>query len=272
MIAAFLITFREILEASLIVATILSILTKLEFTSSKKTVWIAAGAALLSSVFLLVIGSIFGFEVQEIFEEHEALFEGIVMIVSALFITWAVFFLHKTFAQHKLTLLQKVRSTIQTNEQKALFLLVFTAVFREGLEIVLFLSTLFFSSQPIAIGTGFILGTGSAIVLSYLLFTTTIKMPIYKTFKATSILLILFAAGLLAHGFHELTEAKIIPEMANLPTITLYLLPEKNSIIGSVIRSIFGISRVMHSSELLLWCIYAFTMWNTVIRRIPTDN
>lgn len=267
MIAAFLITFREILEAALIVATILGILTKLGFTSSKRTVWIATGAAIVISILLLLTGSILGLKVQILFEQYEALFEGIVMMISAIFITWAVFFLHKTFAQHKLALLQKVRSTLQTNEQKGIFILVFTAVFREGLEIVLFLSTMFFSSQPSSIAAGFVLGTGSAVLISFLLFTAAIRLPVYQTFRVTSILLILFAAGLLAHGFHELTEAGIIPELTNLPTLTLFLLPEKSTLAGTTIRSVFGLTRVMHSLELLLWSGYAFTMWNLVLRK-----
>ncbi|PIV71264.1 hypothetical protein COW57_00440, partial [Candidatus Roizmanbacteria bacterium CG17_big_fil_post_rev_8_21_14_2_50_39_7] len=43
---------------------------------------------------------------------------------------------------------QKVRKSIEEQEQRGLFVLVFTAVFREGFEIVLFLSTIYLSSNP----------------------------------------------------------------------------------------------------------------------------
>jgi high-affinity iron transporter len=267
MLPAFLITFREILEASLIVATIVGILKKLGFSSSIRVVWLASGTAVLCSVILLSAGSLAGLEIHELFEKNEALFEGIVMIISALFITWAVFFLHKTFAHQKLALLQKVRSTLQTNEKKGIFLLVFTAVFREGLEIVLFLSTIFFSSQPLSIGTGVLLGTFAACLIAYLLFTATIRLPVYQTFRVTSVLLIFFAAGLLSQGFHELTEAGVIKDFFSFPTFTLFFLPKESSQAGSIIRGLFGISRSMASIELLLWSAYAFIMWNIVLRK-----
>src|SRR3989344_3077367 len=139
MLAALLITFREVIEATLIVATVLGILTKLRQTKSIKTVWLATLAATVVSILLLVGGSLLGLRIHQLYTgKTEELFEGIMMFTSAVFITWAVFWLHKYFARHKLALLQKVKSTIETEKQTGLFILVFTAVFREGFEIVLF--------------------------------------------------------------------------------------------------------------------------------------
>lgn len=267
MFPALLITFREILEASLIIATVLGVLKKLGFTQSMKTVWIGTIAAAFASIALLAGGSLFGVKVHDLFEANEALFEGTVMIISAFFMTWAVFFLHKTFAHHKLSLLQRVKTTMEKNEQKGIFLLVFSAVFREGMEIVLFLSTIFFSAQPLSIASGFLIGTILAVLLSYGIFSTSVRLPVYQTFRVTSILLILFAAGMLSHGYHELTEAHLLPELANLPTLTLFFLPAKTTIAGSLISGIFGVSRSMHSLELLIWSTYAFVMWQVVIVR-----
>jgi high-affinity iron transporter len=260
MLPALLITFREVLEAALIVATILGILTKLGHHQSIKTVWTATISALLVSVLLLAGGSLLGLKIQELFEAQEALFEGIVMIISAFFITWAVFFLHKTFGHYKLQLLQQVRQTMELNQKRGIFLLVFTAVFREGFEIILFLSTMFFSSRPIDILNGFILGAMIATIIAILLFKTTIKLPVFYAFRITSLLLILFAAGLLAHGYHELTEAGVISEIGFLPTLTFSFLPEKTSVLGSTIRAVFGLAKQMHTVEFILWSGYTLIM------------
>lgn len=272
MFPSFLITFREVLEAALIVATILSILTKLKYTNSIKTVWIATIIALVSSLLLLLLGSVLGLKIHEQFTgKTEALFEGVVMIISSIFITWAVFFLHKTFAHYKLTLLQKVQSTMETHEQKGIFLLVFTAVFREGFEIVLFLSTLFFSSKPLEIAGGFLAGTAIATSVALLLFKTTIKLPIFYAFRITSLLLILFAAGLLSHGYHELTEAGVMSEMTKLPELTFSFIPEKSTVTGSTIRAVFGIAKTMSTIEFLLWSGYTLLMTWVIFLR-PTIN
>ena len=67
MIPSFLITFREVIEASLIVAAILGILSKLGDKKGMRTVWWASGSAALVSSFLLIIGSLFGLRIQQIY-------------------------------------------------------------------------------------------------------------------------------------------------------------------------------------------------------------
>jgi high-affinity iron transporter len=269
MVAAFLITFREILEASLIIATIIGILSRLQHKQSIKTVWLATSCAIGSSLGLLILGSLFGLRINQLFEQYEALFEGVIMVISAFFITWAVFFLHRTFGHYKLVLLQKVRSTMEKNSQRSIFLLVFTAVFREGFEIILFLSTSFFSNQPFEIILGFGLGSLLALMMAFLLFRTSINLPIFYTFRLTSLLLILFAAGLLAHGYHELTEAGLLTYSFNLPSLTFHFIPEKSTFLGSVIRAVFGLGRTMHTIEFALWSGYTILMsWIIFIKPV----
>ena len=259
MLPAFLITFREVIEASLIVATILGILTKLHRGKSIKTVWMATGAASLLSVGLLVLGSLAGLKVQELYSGRtEELIEGILMIVSAGFITWAVFFLHNYFAAYKTHLLSKIKHTVENpNERKGLFILAFTAVFREGFEIVLFLSTIFLSDNPTSIFAGFAGGSIAGILVSIALFTATLRLPLYYAFKTTSVLLILFAAGLLAHGYHELAEAHIVPEFYKMTSV---LLPNSGTFSYDIIKAIFGLRKSMDVVELILFTSYILIM------------
>lgn len=259
MIPAFLITFREVIEATLIVATILGILTKLHQNKNIKTVWLATAFAALASVGLLLGGSLLGLKIQEIYEEYEPLFEGIMMVTSAIFITWAVFWLHKYFARQKLALLQKVKSTISQDSQLGLFVLVFTAVAREGFEIVLFLSTIYLSENPAQVLTGFGLGAAFGLIVAASLFTATLKLPVFRAFQASTVLLVLFAAGLAARGVHEFAEAGVIPEFAK---VTLAFLPAKGHIAGDVVKSIFGWSRSMDYLQLTVYASYiAFMRW-----------
>src|SRR3989344_3874712 len=266
MLPALLITFREVIEASLIVATILGILVKLKQNKGIKTVWIATGVATLASILLLGLGSLLGFKVQEIYTGRtEEFIEGILMITSAVFITGAVFFLHKYFSRYKVHLLRKLKETVEKQEQKGLFVLVFTAVFREGFEIVLFLSTIYFSSDPQSIFSGFIGGFIGGLLVSLALFGATLRMPVYLAFKTTSILLILFAAGLLARGVHEFAEAGMLPEIG---TMTLTFLPQKGTFTADMIKAIFGITQNMDLVQLTLYTSYTvFMCWYVFFRK-----
>lgn len=259
MLPAFLITFREVIEASLIVATILGILTKLNHKKSIKTVWLATGGAALLSIALLFLGSFAGVKIQELFEgKVEEIFEGTFMIISAVFITWAVFVLHNYFATYKTHLLSKIKSTVESPKaQKGLFVLVFTAVFREGLEIVLFLSTIFLSDNPSHIFSGFTGGTIAGLLVSIALFTATLRLPLFYAFKTTSVLLILFAAGLLARGYGELTEAHVVPEFH---TMTSVLLPTSGTFSSDIVKAIFGLQKTMDIAQLVLFASYILIM------------
>ena len=66
MLPSFLITFREVIEATLIVATILGILVKLNQHKNIKTVWMATFSAGIVSMGLLLAGSIAGLKIQEL--------------------------------------------------------------------------------------------------------------------------------------------------------------------------------------------------------------
>ena len=259
MLPSFLISLREVIEASLIVATILGVLVKLKQIKAIKTVWLATGVAAVLSILLLGIGSLIGLKVNELFESHEPYIEGSLMVISAIFITWAVFFLHNYFAQYKTRLLQKIKKKIEQEEQRGLFVLVFTAVFREGFEIVLFLSTIYFSSSPQSIFTGFLSGAAGALLIAYGLFTATLRLPVFYAFRITNVLLILFAAGLLARGIHEFAEVGMLPEIGKM---TFAFIPPKTTFVGDTLKAIFGITQKMDMIQLSFYSSYvAFMSW-----------
>ena len=266
MLPAFLITFREVIEATLIVATILGVLIKLGHRQSIRTVISATCAASVLSILLLGAGSLLGVKVKEVYTgATEEVIEGTLMITSAFFITWAVFFLHKYFGRYKTRLLSKIRNTVEREEQKGLFALTFTAVFREGFEIVLFLTTIYFSDNPIRIFTGFSFGIIAGLLISFALFSATLRMPVFYAFRASSALLILFAAGLLSRGIHEFAQVGFIPEIGKT---TLLFLPEKTTTVGEMIKAVFGLTKSMDSLQIALYTTYtAIMLWYVFLRQ-----
>lgn len=258
MFPTFLITLREVIEASLIVATILGILVKSKQERSIKTVWRAVSAAFIISFFLLVVSSFLGLQVRELYKKNEAYINGILISVSALFITWAVFFLHTYFLDFKLHLIHTIKKSIESREQNGLFILVFTAVFREGFEIILFLTSIYLSLRPQEIGLGFVMGLVGGILISFSIFKATVRIPFSSVLKVSSALLILFSAGLLARGVHEFAEVGFLPELAK---ITFSFIPPKGVFAADMLESLFGITQQMDLIQLTVYGIYLIGMF-----------
>ena len=117
----------------------------------------------------------------------------------------------------------------------------------------------------------------AAIFLGYLLFVGSIKINLKKFFNVTSILLILFAAGLVAHGVHELQEAGIIPIVlehiwdinpAVNPDGTYSVLHEKG-LIGSIFVSLFGYNgnpSLLEALSYFAYLILVFLLWKNIER------
>lgn len=253
MFPTFLITFREVIEAALIVSVIFGILGRLNQKGNFGVVWLAVFTAFILSVLLVTIGSIAGIKIHDTYEKYEEYIEGFFMILSVIFITWTVLFLHKYFLEKNLLFDKKLKKIVEKNEQRGIFFLVFTAVFREGLEIVIFLSTIYLSTNPKDVLTGFLLGVIIGLLLSFIIFKITQKLPITYALNVTNILLILFSAGLLIRGIHEFMEVKLIPEFGK---IALPFIPPDTTPIGGIIKSAFGITNEINVIQITLYILY----------------
>ena len=119
-------------------------------------------------------------------------------------------------------------------------MLAFVVVVREGIETVLFLfaATRVAESAVLFIIGGF-LGLGTAIAMGYGIYKGSSRLNLRTFFNVTSVVLIVFAAGLLAHGIHELQEAAIIPVMVEHVWDINHVLPEKSTF-GRFLTAIFG--------------------------------
>ena len=243
MLAAFVIMLRETLEAALIIGIISSFLVR---TNQKKYLIQVAGGSVVGVAASLLAAILFNRFSQGFSGKTEALFEGITMIVGALLITTMIFWMMNQYNIAK-DIEKQVSKRVSGNFRVGIFLLVFISILREGVESVIFLAALSFTTGGNNL-LGALLGMATAIVLGYFLFLGSLKISIKKVFTFTNILLILFAAGLVAHGVHELQEAGIIPIYIEHvwdinPAVAKegsYPLLHENGYIGSILKGLFG--------------------------------
>jgi high-affinity iron transporter len=253
MVAAFLITLREGLEAALIVGIVLSVLRRLDRSERAPAVWWGVLVAILASV----AGGIALNALGVAFEGRgEEIFEGVAMLVAAGVLTWMIFWMQRQSRGIKTSLEGEVKLATATGTSNwALFSLAFVAVVREGIETVLFLTAAAFGSTPEETLLGGALGLVVAGGLGWLIFVTGKELNLKAFFRATGILLLLFAAGLVAHGIHELQEANLFPVVIehvwNLNSIL-----DENSGLGSFLKALFGYNGNPSLLEVVAYVLY----------------
>jgi high-affinity iron transporter len=272
MIPSFIITFRETLEAALVVGIVLSYLYRVKQTKYNNVVY----AGVISGIVASIIGAIlFTILAGGFTGRTEEIFEGFTMLIGALLLTTMILWMMKQ--KH---IARELENKVATELTKAytfgLFSLVFIAILREGIETVIFLrAASFVSTSNNMIGA--LAGIIVAILLGYTMFLGSMKINIKKFFDITSILLILFAAGLVAHGVHELQEAQIIPTMVEHvwdinppvnPDGDYPVLHEKGHI-GSILKSLFGYNGNPSLIEVFSYFTYlvlVFVLWQNIER------
>jgi high-affinity iron transporter len=209
MLSALLITLREGLEAALIIGIILAYLSTTSNRQGFKPVWIGTSLAVLVS---LVAGAVIYFSVGRLEGRAEKIFEGIAMWTAASVLTWMIFWMRKQAINIKDHLHAQIQSALGSGSALGLLGLAFFIVVREGIETVLFVfAATRVAESAVLSAVGGIMGLGIAVVIGYSIYKGTSKLNLRAFFNVTGLLLILFAAGLLAHGVHEFHEAGIIP-------------------------------------------------------------
>lgn len=210
MLASFLLSLREGLEAALIIGVVLGVLLKIKRTDLNIVVWRGVGLAVLLSFFVAISLNLLGMEFEG---KGEEVFEGVAMLLAAGVLTWMILWMRNHGGTLKSEIEEQTNLATLGNGQKALFALAFLAVFREGIELALFLLAARLTSSPLQTLSGAVLGLFMATILGWVLFTSTMKLSLRGFFNATNILLIFFAAGLVGLGVHELNEAGVIPSV-----------------------------------------------------------
>lgn len=272
MIPEFIIGFRESLEAALIAGIILSYLAKTSQEKYNRVVYLGIIAGIIASIIGAFLFEAFagGFE-----GTAEQLFEGITMLIGAALLTTMILWMMKQ--KHiALELQQKVSEKISQAQKFGLFSLVFIAVLREGIETVIFLGAASFVSAGNNL-IGAFAGIILAIVLGYLLFVSAKKINIKKFFNVTSVLLVLFAAGLVAHAVHEFEEAGVLnPIVEHVWDINpaqnpdgSYPLLHENGVIGSVFKGLLGYNgnpSLLEALSYIAYLVLAFILWKNIER------
>ena len=206
MAAALLITFRETLEASLVVAITLTVLERIEQHRLHVAVWMGVLFGIVGSLVVAIAVRLF---FSTLPPHLHAIAEGATMLVAAALIAWLVFWVTKVRGQVREHVTQRATDHAGRQSWWGICAMSFFAVVREGTETVLFLQASFFQAQRVFSSAGAVLGVVLAVGLTALLFRGIHLLPLRWIFRVTSVLLLIFAITLLVGGIGELSEAGV---------------------------------------------------------------
>jgi high-affinity iron transporter len=258
MLPSLLLTFREGLEAALIVGIIFGILRQLGRHDLRRLAWTAVAAAAALSLALAVALQIAGAEFEG---RGEMLFEGTAMLLAVGVLTWMIFWMRRQARFFRARIEAEMRVAIRQGHHWALFSIVFLAVFREGVETALFLTAANVASgDDLSTFVGGVIGLAVAVLIGWAIYRGAARLNVRRFFDVTSVLLLIFAAGLFAHGLHEFEELGWLPALAE-EVWNLKPVLSDTSTVGSLLRVLVG----YNDDPTLLEVIGYLAYWGVVL-------
>ena len=269
--AEFIIVFREVLEASLVVGIIYLLLIKTNQTDQLPKLWLAVAASILASI--LVGYSVIQAKNALGNDSIRALFEGVFLYITALLIWYVIFWLSKHVSDRKI--LEDQATQALALSSWGIFLVVFFAILREGFETAVFLISSFSITGSFSY-VGFVVGAVMAIAIGYLIVQQGRKVNLKYIFKYTTLLLVFLSAGMVAYGTHELEEYLVKSDQIKKEEIYRpwdilqpindgdYHPMHDKGIIGVFLKGFFGYNSNPNVIELVLWIaalMFGMNMW-----------
>jgi high-affinity iron transporter len=271
MIPTFVIFLREGVEASMIVAILLAYLDQIDQRRHFRDVFLGVAAAMVvvfggGVAAYLVIKQYDGSTVQTVFET-------VTYLLAAAVLTYMTFWMQAHSRTMTADLQRRSEEALNGKARLGLGLLAFQAVGREGLETMVFtLAIVFASSNQAATpvhGRGLVLGAAAGLVVAlgvaYVIFRLGRRLNLGLFFRIIGIVLMVFAAGLLADAVENMQELGWLPFLDHQLWNTSAILNEDSSI-GDVFHSLLGYADHPTVLQAFVWVTFVAVTATLFIR------
>jgi high-affinity iron transporter len=254
--AALLIMVREGFEAALVVAIVFAYLRKLGRLDLARAVWAGVAVAVAISfgvgiVVRLTVGELEGAARMRAF--------AAIALAAAAVLTWMIFWMRRQSRLIKGDLEHKVDAALRSeNIGFALAGVALVAVVREGIEAALFLLAAGADESGVSVIAGALVGLAIASVLAYLVYWGGRKMPMKAFFTVTGVVLIVFAAGLVAKAVMFLQVSGDLGSfnLNGVYDLTSVRLLTNSSEFGKFLGAMFGWDPRPSIEQVVAWLAY----------------
>ena len=218
---SFLIILREGFEAILVIGAVAAFLIKTGHRERLKSLWIGGALAVVASAVTAVILSTI---LSAVPASRELIEGGTLLVAVAVLFSVSYWLISKVeAAKWQQFIREKVTNALEHGGGKALALVAFLAVYREGAETALFYQALFREGGAVVfpLGMGVVVGFAALIVIFTLFYRFGVRIPLRPFFSVTSALLYFMAFVFAGRGIKELQEGNFVTatRIPGFPTV-----------------------------------------------------
>ena len=256
MLPTFVIGLREGLEAALIVGIVAAFLRQ----QGRKDLlrWVFVGV--LTAVLLCVAAGVtLNVVSQELPQRQQEGMETVIGVLAIGMVTYMVVWMrrHSRGLKGQLEGMTADAMDGHSRAARAMVLMAFLAVLREGIETVVFLLAIFNTSSSTGADgpIGAVLGLVVALALGYGIYRGGVRLNLSKFFRATGLVLVFVAAGLVVNALHTAHEAGWL-NSGQGSTIDLTWLVRPGSVQASLLTGMLGVQPNPVVIEVIGWLVY----------------
>jgi high-affinity iron transporter len=224
---SFLIILREGFEAILVIGAVVALLIKTGHRERLRSIWLGIALGLVASLATAVVMKTLLAAMPASREIVEATTMLIAVVVLFSVSYWLISKVEA--AKWQKFIREKVNSGLEHGGGKALALVAFLAVYREGAETALFYQALFNEGPNVGVPLtlGIVAGFAVLAVIFTLFYRYGVRIPMRPFFAVTSILLYYMAFVFMGKGIRELQEGNVmritvIPGGPHVDTMGIY--------------------------------------------------
>jgi high-affinity iron transporter len=265
----FVIGLREGLEAALIVGIIAAFLGQEGRRDALRQVWIGTAAAVV-----ICIGIGVGLQLvsQDLPQRQQEGLETVVGAFAVAMVTYMIIFMRRHARDLKGDLEGAAASALASGSTRALVLMAFLAVLREGFETAVFLLATFHASgDATASWLGAVIGILLAVAIGYGIYRGGVRLNLARFFRVTGLVLVVVAAGLVMTAFRTANEAGWLT-VGQVQAFDLSWLVRPGTPLSSLFTGVLGIQPYPVWIEVIAWLAYLVPMIVIVVwpaRRRP---
>jgi high-affinity iron transporter len=193
-----------------------------------------------------------------------------VMLLAVVVLTWMIFWMRRHAASIRGELQDSMARAVsgRGNVTVAVVAAAFLAVLREGFEAAVFLLALATDDGGGGVLLGALLGVTVAAFLAYLVVVAGRRLPMRQFFTVTGLMLIVFAAGLLARAVGLLQTTDDLPLTWDaVYDLTAYSFLTQDTETGRFLIAIAGWDPRPSIEQVLLWFGYVAVVGTLFLRR-----